>query len=74
VEVYYQLGVRHALLAYNQKNHVGDGCHEKVDGGISRFGAALIAEMNRVGMLVDCAHTGYNTCQADGRDLSRRHL
>lgn len=61
VDVYYQLGVRHALLAYNQKNHVGDGCHEKVDGGLSRFGVALIAEMNRVGMLVDCSHTGYKT-------------
>ena len=61
VELYYQLGVRHALLAYNQKNHVGDGCHERSDGGLSRFGVALIAEMNRVGMLVDCSHTGYKT-------------
>jgi len=61
VEVFYQLGVRHALLAYNQKNHVGDGCHERVDGGLSRFGVALIGEMNRVGMLVDCSHTGYKT-------------
>jgi membrane dipeptidase len=61
VELYYQLGVRQALLAYNQKNHVGDGCHERTDGGLSRFGVALIGEMNRVGMLVDCSHTGYKT-------------
>ncbi len=61
VELYYKLGVRHALLAYNQKNHVGDGCHERSDGGLSRFGIALIAEMNRVGMIVDCSHTGYKT-------------
>lgn len=61
VDIYYQLGVRQALLAYNQKNHVGDGCHERTDGGLSRFGVALIAEMNRVGMLVDCSHTGYRT-------------
>jgi membrane dipeptidase len=61
VELYYKLGVRHALLAYNQKNHVGDGCHERTDGGLSRFGVALISEMNRVGMLVDCSHTGYRT-------------
>ena len=61
VELYYKLGVRHALMAYNQKNHVGDGCHERTDGGLSRFGIALVAEMNRVGMIVDCSHTGYRT-------------
>lgn len=61
VQTYYDLGVRHALMAYNRKNLVGDGCHERTDGGLSRFGLALIAEMNRVGMLVDCTHTGYRT-------------
>jgi membrane dipeptidase len=61
VEVFYRLGVRHALLAYNQKNAVGDGCHERTDAGLSRYGLELIAEMNRVGMLVDCTHTGYRT-------------
>ena len=61
VPVYYDLGIRHALLAYNQKNLVGDGCHERTDVGLSRFGLALVAEMNRVGMLVDCTHSGYRT-------------
>jgi len=61
VELFYRLGVRHALLAYNEKNAVGDGCHERTDGGLSRFGVRLIAEMNRVGMIVDCTHTGYRT-------------
>jgi membrane dipeptidase len=63
VEVYYRLGVRQALMAYNQKNHVGDGCHERNDGGLSRFGIELVREMNRVGMLVDCTHTGYRTAR-----------
>lgn len=61
VEVYHRLGVRHALLAYNKRNHVADGCHECTDGGISRFGVRLIKEMNRVGMIVDCTHTGYRS-------------
>ncbi|MEJ8574184.1 membrane dipeptidase [Microbaculum marinum] len=61
VEVFYKLGVRHALMAYNQKNHVGDGCHERTDAGLSRFGLELVAEMNRVGMIVDCTHTGHRT-------------
>jgi membrane dipeptidase len=61
VDVFYQLGVRHALMAYNEKNHVGCGCHVSEDTGLSEFGRELIAEMNRVGMIVDCAHTGYRT-------------
>jgi membrane dipeptidase len=61
VNFYYQLGIRHMLLAYNQKNLVGYGCHEPDDGGLTAFGYELVKEMNRVGMLVDVAHTGYRT-------------
>ncbi|MEO1190969.1 MAG: membrane dipeptidase [Pseudomonadota bacterium] len=58
VEVYYRLGIRHMLLAYNQRNFAADGCHEPADARLSGFGVALVREMNRVGMLVDCSHTG----------------
>ena len=61
VETYYKLGVRHMLMANNIKNIVGDGCMERTDDGLSRFGVALIEEMNRVGMIVDATHTGYRT-------------
>lgn len=61
VQAYYDLGVRQALLAYNQKNLVGDGCAERTDAGLSRFGVEIVKEMNRVGMLVDGSHSGYRT-------------
>lgn len=61
VQTYYDLGVRHMLLAYNQKNLVGDGCSERTDAGLSRFGVRVVQEMNRVGMIVDGSHTGYRT-------------
>ena len=61
VQAYYDLGVRHMLLAYNARNHVGDGCAERTDSGLSRWGLEVVAEMNRVGMLVDGTHTGYRT-------------
>ena len=61
VGLFYDLGVRHMLLAYNKKNLVGDGCHERTDSGLSHFGIELIEEMNRVGMMVDCSHTGYRS-------------
>jgi membrane dipeptidase len=61
IDLFYGLGVRQALMAYNQKNFVGDGCHERTDAGLSRFGVQVVQEMNRVGMIVDCTHTGYRT-------------
>lgn len=61
VRTFYDLGVRHMLLAYNQKNAIGDGCAERTDSGLSRYGIQLIDEMNRVGVLVDGSHTGYRT-------------
>ncbi len=61
VEVYKRLGVHHALMTYNQKNLVGDGCHERTDSGLSLFGLELIAEMNRVGVIVDVTHVGHRT-------------
>ncbi len=61
VETYHRLGIRHMLMAYNLKNLVGDGCAEFTDDGLSRFGVALIEEMNRVGMMVDATHTGHRT-------------
>lgn len=58
---FYELGVRHALLAYNVKNAVGDGCAERTDAGLSRWGIEVIREMNRVGMLVCGTHSGHRT-------------
>jgi membrane dipeptidase len=61
IEVYYRLGVRHALLAFNLANSAGGGCAEAEDYGLTRFGQRFIAECERVGMLVDLSHTGYRT-------------
>ena len=60
VPLFYDLGIRQAILAYNTRNAVGGGCHED-DPGLSRFGRALVAEMNKVGMWVDASHTGSRT-------------
>ena len=61
IELYYNIGIRQALLAYNTRNSVGDGCAEASDAGLSNFGKLVIKEMNRVGMIVDGAHSGYRT-------------
>jgi membrane dipeptidase len=60
VDLYYRLGVRQMLFAYNRNNLAGGGCHDE-DVGLTEFGRAVVAEMNRVGMVVDCAHCSYRT-------------
>lgn len=61
VDAYKELGVGMIQLAYNVKNRVGDGCEERTDAGLSRFGLRLIERMNRARVIVDCSHTGYRT-------------
>lgn len=60
VELYYDLGVRWMLLAYNTNNRVGGGCQD-TDAGLTPFGREVIREMERVGMLVCVSHTGHRT-------------
>lgn len=60
VQLYHDLGVRWMLMAYNVPNRVGGGCQAD-DGGLTPFGHAVLAEMERVGMQVCVSHTGHRT-------------
>ena len=60
IGLYYDLGVRWMLMAYNRNNRVGGGCLDD-DPGLSDFGYAVIDEMERAGMLACCSHTGERT-------------
>jgi membrane dipeptidase len=54
---FYDLGVRYMTLTHNQTTEWADAAtDEPTHGGISPFGAEVIAEMNRVGMLLDLSH------------------
>jgi membrane dipeptidase len=58
IEALRAIGVRHMLLAYNVRNLVADGCAEVADAGLSNFGRLVVREMDRVGIILDCTHTG----------------
>ena len=58
VEVCHQLGARFMQLSYNNQSLLASGCYEEVDSGITRMGKQVIAEMNRVGLVVDMSHSG----------------
>lgn len=60
VEMYYDLGVRQMLFAYNKNNLAGGGCHGG-DQGLTRFGRDVVGEMNRLGMVVDVSHCSHRT-------------
>ena len=60
VGLYHQLGVRQMLFAYNLNNDAAGGCHDD-DIGLTSFGKAIVEEMNRIGMVIDCSHTSFKT-------------
>jgi membrane dipeptidase len=61
IQTYYKLGVRTMLIAYNEPNRAGGGCHGDPEIGLTAFGRAVVKEMNRVGMLVDATHCSRRT-------------
>ena len=61
IRVFFQLGIRMMHVTYQRRNMLGDGCAETANGGLSDFGRQAIAEMNRQGVLVDIAHSGWQT-------------
>ena len=61
IRVFRQLGVGMMHLTYNRRNPLGDGAGESNDGGVSDFGREAIAELNRHGVIVDVAHSGWRT-------------
>src|SRR5262249_38747720 len=69
VELFYRLGLRILQLTYNNQSLIGAGCYEAEDAGITRFGRQVIAEMNRVGMVIDLSHSGERTSR-EAIDLS----
>jgi membrane dipeptidase len=62
VQLYYDLGVKWMLIAYNRNNKSGGGCQDE-DSGLTDLGRRIIDEMERVGMVVCCSHTGYKTAR-----------
>lgn len=68
--VYHALGVRIIQLTYNDENAVGCGCMAPEDKGLTPFGREVVAEMNRLGILVDLSHCGHKTAM-DAIEASR---
>ncbi len=58
IEAFKRLGLRMMLLAYNRTNLLCDGCLDRTEAGLTRFGQLAVDECNRVGIVLDCTHVG----------------
>ncbi|WP_297776119.1 membrane dipeptidase [uncultured Roseovarius sp.] len=58
VEVLHRLGLRFMQLTYNNQSLLATGCYEAEDTGLTRMGREVVAEMNRVGLVIDMSHSG----------------
>jgi len=59
IKQYYDLGARYITLCHSSNNDICDSSTDKSGpehNGLSAFGEEVVAEMNRVGMLVDVSH------------------
>jgi membrane dipeptidase len=55
---FYDRGIRYLSLTHGKNNHLSDSSYDETTGweGISEFGAEVIREMNRLGIMIDVSH------------------
>ena len=55
---FYRMGIRYITLCHSAHNQLCDSCAPKEPkwGGLSPFGKKVVAEMNRLGIMVDVSH------------------
>jgi microsomal dipeptidase-like Zn-dependent dipeptidase len=73
VEIHHRLGARFMQLSYNNQSLLATGCYEAEDPGITRMGREVIAEMNRVGLVVDMSHSA-DRSTLEAIDISSRPI
>ncbi|MGR3540091.1 MAG: membrane dipeptidase [Hasllibacter sp.] len=77
VGILRDLGIRVMQPTYNNQSLLGTGHAEAADGGLTRMGREVVAEMNRAGMLIDLSHAGDRTMrdviETSGRPVAFTH-
>lgn len=62
LRMFYRLGVRYMTLTHNADNEIADSAAQGQRWrGLSPFGREVVAEMNRLGMIIDIAHASDET-------------
>lgn len=61
---FYDRGIRYITLTHGEHNRIGDSSYDDADprwNGLSPFGQKVVAEMNRLGIMVDISHVTDST-------------
>lgn len=55
---FYDRGIRYITLTHSRDNHICDSSYDDrhTHGGLSPFGREVVAEMNRLGIMIDVSH------------------
>ena len=61
IDLLFGFGLRSLGITYSESNALGSGLKEARDGGLTKFGQKAVERMNKVGLLIDCSHTGDQT-------------
>jgi membrane dipeptidase len=61
LRTFFDLGVRYMTLTHNQSNSWAGSSLDKQNPGLTPFGKSVVAEMNRLGMMVDVSHVSDKT-------------
>ncbi|HAL57032.1 MAG TPA: peptidase M19 [Bacteroidetes bacterium] len=62
VKYFFDRGIRYITLTHGKDNHISDSSYDttRTWRGLSPFGRRVVAEMNRVGIMVDVSHISDN--------------
>jgi membrane dipeptidase len=63
LKYFHDRGIRYITLAHSRNNHICDSSYDKKRtwNGLSPFGREVVAEMNRLGLMVDVSHVSDST-------------
>jgi len=80
VEYFFDRGIRYITLTHATHNRIGDASYDTTTarwGGLSPFGEDVVAEMNRLGIMVDISHvtdsTAYDVLDVTSRPVIASH-
>jgi len=79
IQFFYDRGIRYITLAHSESNHISDSSYDKNRqwNGLSPFGAEVVREMNRLGIMVDISHVSdeafYDALQLSAAPMIASH-
>lgn len=78
LRIFFALGVRCITLTWSNRNDIACGINEEISGGgLTNFGRETVAEMNRLGILVDVSHIAprgfWNVIETSSKPIIATH-